>query len=170
MSACLQPGCRFHQFAGGHHRLDAIRTISRIIRSKFAHGERLDVVTRALVASLREPAGGSPSFRRTWQIGGAGRPAVHLAQNRIQTDNSTSQTHTIFDIFAVDRPGLLYAIARTLFESGLSVSRAKIATFLDQVVDVFYVTDQAGAKIEDESQLAEIRRRLLEAIEAGKSP
>jgi hypothetical protein len=33
------------------------------------------------------------------------------------------------------------------------------------VVDVFYVTDQAGAKIEDDERLEEIRRRLLDTIE-----
>ena len=42
-------------------------------------------------------------------------------------------------------------------------SVAKIGTYLDQVVDVFYVTDQAGNKIEDEARLQHIRTRLLEA-------
>lgn len=130
--------------------------------------ERLAQIERALVASLREPAGTLPWFRRTWRVGGNRPPTVPRAQSRVQTDNNTSQTHTIFDIFAVDRPGLLYAITRTLFESGLSVSLAKIATYLDQVVDVFYVTDQAGAKLQDESRLAEIRQRLLEVIEPAK--
>ena len=50
----------------------------------------------------------------------------------------------IVDIFTHDRTGLLYTITRTLFELGLSVWRAKIGTYLDQVVDVFYVTDQRG--------------------------
>jgi len=48
------------------------------------------------------------------------------------------------------------------------VSRARIATHLDQVLDVFYVTDQAGHKIEDEARLAEIRERLLEVIGSGE--
>jgi len=130
--------------------------------------ERMERVHQALAASLRAPEGQAPVFRRTWQIGGQHAPAVPVAQNHVQTDNGTSQTHTIFDIFAVDRPGLLYAVTRTLYQSGLSVSRARIATHLDQVVDVFYVTDQAGHKIEDEAHLAEIRGRLLEVIGSGK--
>ena len=44
-----------------------------------------------------------------------------------------------------------------LFELGLSVGRAKIGTFLDQVVDVFYVTDQQDRKIKDDRRLEEIR-------------
>ena len=84
---------------------------------------------------------------------------------RVNIDNSTSDRFTIIDIFTHDRTGLLYAITRTLFELGLSVGRAKIGTFLDQVVDVFYVTDQQDRKINDEQRLEEIRRRLLEVVE-----
>jgi UTP:GlnB (protein PII) uridylyltransferase len=40
------------------------------------------------------------------------------------------------------------------------------ATYGDQVVDVFYVTDQSGRKLEDETHLAEIRNRLLAVIES----
>ena len=46
---------------------------------------------------------------------------------------------------------------------GLSVWRAKIATHLDQVVDVFYVTDRDGQKIAN-SRLEEIRVELLKVI------
>ena len=95
----------------------------------------------------------------------AARPRrLAVLPTRVRTDNSTSERFTIIDIFASDRAGLLYTIARTIFELGLSVSLAKIGTYLDQVVDVFYVTDQAGRKIEDEARLEQIRGRLLEAI------
>ncbi len=84
----------------------------------------------------------------------------------MKVDNSTSKQHTILDVFAVDRPGLAYAVARTLFELELSVWRAKIGTYPDQVVDVFYVTDRHGAKIDDEPRLERIRGRLCEVIES----
>ena len=84
----------------------------------------------------------------------------------MKVDNNSSDRYTILDIFAHDRVGLLYTITRKLFELGLSVSRAKIATHLDQVVDVFYVTNAEGQKIEDQDRLDAIRRRLLEVVEA----
>ena len=84
---------------------------------------------------------------------------------RVKVDNNSSDRYTILDIFAHDRVGLLYTITRKLFELGLSVSRAKIATHLDQVVDVFYITNEAGRKIEDEAEIGEIRRQIREAIE-----
>jgi UTP:GlnB (protein PII) uridylyltransferase len=59
---------------------------------------------------------------------------------RVVIDNDSSERFTIIDIFAHDRRGLLYAIATTLRELDLSVSLAKIATHLDQVLDVFVPT------------------------------
>ncbi len=107
-----------------------------------------------------------PAFRRVWQR--TTRPladAVPVLPTQVNIDNSTSEHFTIVDVFALDRMGLLYTITRTLFELGLSVSLAKIGTYLDQVVDVFYITDQQGRKIHDENWLRHIRETLLSAIE-----
>jgi [protein-PII] uridylyltransferase len=126
---------------------------------------RLEEIANRLTAAIEDPSDKPPSFRRLW---GERPSAASAAQDRLPTlvrcDNATSDRFTIFAIFAYDRMGLLYAISRTIFELGLSVHVAKIATYLDQVVDVFYVTDRQGRKVQDEARLDEIRRRLLEAI------
>jgi [protein-PII] uridylyltransferase len=129
--------------------------------------ERIDKVSRSLVEALLDVSGRSPTFNRRFQDRQEKTDAaIKYLPTRVSIDNSTSDTFTILAIFAYDRTGLLYIVTRTLFELGLSVSRAKIGTHLDQVVDVFYVTDQSGQKITDDARLDEIRRRLLEAIEA----
>jgi [protein-PII] uridylyltransferase len=126
--------------------------------------ERLDEIDRRLVESLT--SGGPPTFRRVWQSSTRRASDVLQVQpTRVRLDNSTSERYTIVDVFASDRMGLLYTISRTLFELELSVSLAKIGTYLDQVVDVFYVTDARGNKIENEEHLEYIRTRLLEAIQ-----
>ncbi len=128
--------------------------------------ERIDEVNAALVAALEDNSGEQPAFRRLWSPQTPGLPAgPGQLPSQVRVDNSTSQQFTILDIFAHDRRGLLYTIARTIFELGMSVHIAKIGTYLDQVVDVFYVTDQSGRKIVDERRLAEIRQRLLQALE-----
>ncbi len=126
--------------------------------------DRLEHISQVLAQSLHSP--GPPTFRRTWQVGGQRQAWVAAMQTRVSADNSTSDLFTILDIFTLDRRGLLYAIARTLFELELSVCRAKIGTYLDQVVDVFYVTDRQGGKITDSRRLQEIRCRVLEVIDA----
>jgi [protein-PII] uridylyltransferase len=88
----------------------------------------------------------------------------NLLGTQVEIDNTTSDQATIVEVFADDRPGLLYSIARTLFELDLSIRTAKISTSLDQAADAFYVTDKGGAKIVDEARLEVISKRLMEAI------
>ncbi len=127
---------------------------------------RLEEVVSALKSSLLNPTGKAPLFRKRWQATTErSREALSQLTTRVALDNGTSERFTIIDVFAHDRIGLLYTITRTLFELGLSVSLAKIGTFLDQVVDVFYVTDEKGEKISDDDRRREIREQLLHAIE-----
>jgi [protein-PII] uridylyltransferase len=129
--------------------------------------ERIAEVASGLVAVLKDDSGKVPIFRKLWQERTQLKSAaVQHLPTRVTVDNRTAEKFTIIATFAYDRMGLLYSIARTLFELGLSVSTAKIGTHLDQVVDVFYVTDQAtGSKVIDEHRLTDIRRRIKEAIE-----
>ena len=127
---------------------------------------RFEQVSRKLVESLHGDLHEPPTFRQVWQGQRDSNSTLTALPTRIRIDNSTSDRFTILDVFAHDRPGLLYAIAKTLHEGRVSVRIAKIGTYLDQVVDVFYVTDGAGQKIESELQLDEIRSRLYHAIES----
>lgn len=102
-----------------------------------------------------------------------GRFAVKATQGpvsdlplRIVVDNETSDRYTVVDVFAHDRPGLLYQITRSLYELQLSVVLAKIATHFDQVLDVFFVTDSAGRKIHDSERLKAIRLHLMTDLSA----
>ena len=131
--------------------------------------QRIAEVERALVESLATPHDTTPTFRKVWGSA-ASRDRAVLTQlpTRVKIDNSTSDRYTIIDVFAHDRSGLLFTIARAIFEMDLSVSVAKIGTYLDQVVDVFYVTDAAGKKIDNERFLQRISARLLEAIDRAE--
>ncbi|HET8579929.1 MAG TPA: HD domain-containing protein, partial [Nitrospiraceae bacterium] len=83
----------------------------------------------------------------------------------VQVDNETSDRSTIIDVFANDRQGLLYVITHAIFKLGLSVQAARISTRLDQVADVFYVTEMVGAKLQDHSRLEMIRATIKEDID-----
>jgi [protein-PII] uridylyltransferase len=100
--------------------------------------------------------------RRNWR---AIAPRLLREPSRVVIDNDSSERFTIIDVFAHDRRGLLYVIASALREVGLSVWLAKIATHVDQVLDVFYVTDREGMKLQDEHRLEEIRSALANRIE-----
>ncbi len=127
---------------------------------------RIDEVSAALREVLSGKLEVAQMFRkhRRFTHQRVARPLSDLP-TRVVIDTQSSDDYTVIDIFAHDRPGLLYAISRTIFELGLSVVLAKISTHLDQVVDVFYVADQAGGKVVDENRLREIETRLMTRLE-----
>ena len=83
----------------------------------------------------------------------------------VRIDNETSDGCTIIDVFADDRQGLLHVITNAIFQLGLSIHAARISTRLDQVADVFYVTDQTGKKLQDQAQVERVRAGIEKAIE-----
>ncbi len=86
---------------------------------------------------------------------------VSRRPHRVRVDNTSSSFFTIIEVFTYDFPGLLFNITDALFQCGLNIWVAKIATKADQVVDVFYVWDLNGQKIDDQAQVAEIKAAIL---------
>ncbi len=82
---------------------------------------------------------------------------------RCDFDNQASQRFTVVEIAARDRPALLNRLARALFDSRLIVHSAHIATYGERAVDVFYVTDLFGGKIDAPARLKAVEKRLLDA-------
>jgi [protein-PII] uridylyltransferase len=76
-------------------------------------------------------------------------------------DNSASHLHTLVEIRAADRPGLLYDITACLAAEGLNIHAAKAATFGTQAADVFYVKDAFGLKIIHPDRLASLEKALM---------
>lgn len=104
-------------------------------------------------------------FQRHRRLLRATAPQLVREPTRVAIDNNSSERFTVIDVFAHDRRGLLYTIASTLLELRLSVSLAIISTHLDQVLDVFYVTDREGDKLQDEARLAGIQEVLVTRID-----
>ncbi len=79
-------------------------------------------------------------------------------------DNKTSDFFTLIEVFADKSVGLLYLITHTLFDLGLDIRVAKIATKGDQIADVFYVHDLEGQKLEDKRQVLQIETVLVNKL------
>ena len=63
-----------------------------------------------------------------------------------------------------DRPGLLHDVTAAISEQGLQIASAHITTYGVRAVDVFYVKDVFGLKVENERKLAGLREVLLGAL------
>ncbi|MBT5751394.1 MAG: [protein-PII] uridylyltransferase, partial [Rhodospirillaceae bacterium] len=93
-----------------------------------------------------------------------GRTRAFSVPHRVLIENSFSKTHTVIEINGRDRPGLLFDLTKAMTQLGLQISSAKISTYGERVVDVFYVKDVFGLKIESESKLKNIHDAVLEVI------
>ena len=68
---------------------------------------------------------------------------------QVNVDNAASQFFSVVEVRAPDQVGLLYRIARALHELGLDIHHAKIATYPEGALDVFYVRDLSGEKLDE---------------------
>ena len=67
------------------------------------------------------------------------------------------------EVNARDRAALLFELARAIYVSRAIIHSAHIATYGERAVDVFYLTDLGGAKIEAPARLKALQARLLKA-------
>ena len=116
-------------------------------------------VVRALAGEADErdqvPAAAAPRLARSASI---------VVKPHVLVDNGASRSHTVVEVSARDRPGLLYDITRTLGACGLSIGSAHISTVGSRAVDVFYVRDRFGLKLSRDAQIAQVRGRLTEML------
>jgi [protein-PII] uridylyltransferase len=91
------------------------------------------------------------------------QPAVFI-------DNKASNRYTVVEINARDRAGLLFELARAIYESKSVVHSAHIATYGERAVDVFYLTDLKGAKIEQPARLKALQERLVKMSSPTPGP
>ncbi len=86
---------------------------------------------------------------------------------KVTFDNQVSESCSVIEVSAGDRPGLLYDLATALHRLGLDVRAAKVSTLTDRAHDVFYVSDRKGGKVEDPEFRNEISQALL--VQAQRS-
>ena len=126
---------------------------------------RLEKVGKAIVSVLKGELSIETFMEQNQRVSFSSRMPISRHRTEVKIDNETSDHFTVIDVFADDKQGLLHEIAKTLYDLGLSVHSAKIGTRLDQVVDVFHVTERNGNKVEDARMHEFIQTRLQEQVD-----
>jgi [protein-PII] uridylyltransferase len=89
--------------------------------------------------------------------------AIHVPP-RVLVDNRASNAYTVLEVNGRDRPGLLHDVTAAISEQGVQISSAHVTTYGVRAVDVFYVKDVFGLKIDNERKLAGLREAVLAAL------
>ncbi|MDH5562165.1 MAG: [protein-PII] uridylyltransferase [Nitrospirota bacterium] len=120
---------------------------------------RFNEVSHEIQAVVQEEHSVEQVFQRRRRLVLGRKFPTGRRPTEVLIDNEVSDSYTVIDVFADDKLGLLFLLAKTLVQLDLSIHMARIGTRLDQVVDVFYVTTASGEKIQDP--------RLCEQVQAG---
>ena len=126
--------------------------------------ERWDRVARQLEQALAEELDlrSALALKTNGQI--FTKPMTLEKPSDVFVDNETSSFFTIIEVHAYNFTGLLFRITDALFRSNLDIWVAKIATNVDQVVDVFYVRDFDGEKVDDINQVERIKTAVMAEV------
>jgi [protein-PII] uridylyltransferase len=127
---------------------DEIRRVEKILEI-FRAVLRGDMVLADLVARKDVRRGRLKAFKLT--------PKVTIT-------NDLSDRFTVIEVAGLDRPGLLHGLTEALAALQLDITSARVATFGERAVDVFYVTDLTGQKITSPGRIDAIRNALTEVM------
>ena len=84
---------------------------------------------------------------------------------QVSVSNTLSAKFTVIEVMGLDRTGLLHQLTRQISDLNLTIGSAHIGTYGEKAVDVFYVTDLVGHKIESKSRQKKIHDALLDVFE-----
>jgi [protein-PII] uridylyltransferase len=135
--------------------------IQDLERGAFADSRRLERLKAEVLGAL---AGHEPSADR---LAARALPLRRAEAFSIQpaafVDNQASNRYTVVEVNARDRAALLFELARAIYVSRAQIHSAHVATYGERAVDVFYLTDLGGEKIETPARLKSLRARLIKA-------
>jgi [protein-PII] uridylyltransferase len=121
---------------------------------------KLSVLLENVLAGRLDPA--KELARRTVP---PSRTSVFTVPPRVLIDNKASSAHSVIEVNGRDRPALLFDLTRALTAHGVQIAGAKISTYGEKVVDVFFVKDSFGLKIQYESKVTELKSALAGVLE-----
>ena len=178
-----QPGLFYRiagaiSLAGGNiidariHTTDDGMALDNFLVQDVSHGPFADPhqLKRLKAEVLKALQGHEPSADR---LATRALPLRRAEAFRIQpaafVDNKASNRYTVVEVNARDRAALLFELARAIYVSRATVHSAHIATYGERAVDVFYLTDASGGKLESPARLKALQARLVK-VSAPAAP
>ena len=87
------------------------------------------------------------------------------APTRVIIDNNMSDEYSILEIKCKNAPGVLYRITKVITSLGFQINTANVSTYGDRVVDIFYIKNAFGSKIDDNVTIEKVKTSILKILE-----
>ncbi|MGI9241490.1 MAG: [protein-PII] uridylyltransferase [Verrucomicrobiales bacterium] len=89
---------------------------------------------------------------------------LHHVPQRVYLNNEASPDHTIAEIQAADRLGLLHDIFSNIADLGLQITNSRINTTLGAAIDSLYIVDGNYRKVTDAKTLSDLYTAIEDAM------
>jgi len=126
--------------------------------------EKWNRTARDLGAALSDQLDLTAALKKKVRVYRHANAELNKKPHQVTVDNTSSSFFTIIEVFTYDFPGLLFSVTDALYRCNLNIWVAKIATKADQVVDVFYVRDVNGQKVDLPDQVTRIKAAIIERL------
>jgi len=114
---------------------------------------------------LEEILGAKVSLRdllsKRKESNGIKQKVIPRVPGEVKINNHDSDFYTIVEVIGEDRLGILYEVSQALTDHGCDIHFARISTLGNRIVDVFYVQDEWGEKIEEKQKGDRLKQILL---------
>lgn len=122
--------------------------------------ERIRQIKAELIAALSDPDAFPTIIQRR-----VPRQLKHFAfAPEVTIFNDPNGQHTILELSAPDRPGLLARMGRILLDFDISVQNAKIVTLGERVDDVFVLTDADNQALSDPALCESLQQTIIDTL------
>jgi len=122
--------------------------------------ERIRQIKQNLVEALHDPDAYPAIIQRR-----VPRQLKHFSfAPEVNIFNAPDGQHTILELSAPDRPGLLARMGRILLDFDISVQNAKIVTLGERVDDVFVLTDGKNQALSDPDLCQRLQQTIIETL------
>ncbi|MEX0860749.1 MAG: [protein-PII] uridylyltransferase, partial [Cucumibacter sp.] len=141
------------------------------IKRLFAHDEDEHIRGERIIESVRQLLAGQKYLPRDLGLNSRynRRLKPFSVPADVQVSNSLSEKFTVIEVSGLDRTGLLYDLTRVISDLNLTIGSAHICTYGERAVDVFYVTDLTGMRVENKSRSKRIQERLLAVFDPAEA-
>ena len=84
---------------------------------------------------------------------------------KLNIDNKISNEYTVLEVKCKNVPAVLYRITKMISSLGFQINTANVSTYGDRVVDIFYIKNAFGSKVDDFSTMEKIKSSILKILE-----
>ena len=121
---------------------------------------------------LEEILSGKVSLRdllsKRKESNGIKQKVIPRVPGEVRINNQDSGFYTIVEVVGEDRLGILYELTQALTDHGCDIHFARISTLGNRIVDVFYVQDTLGEKIEGKQKIDRLKQVLFRCLTLGE--